>query len=90
MEAVTRSSTILESDFDSDLEDYMYDSSRESDIKIDANNTPTLDDKLRKWATENNLTRACVNGLLTILRHEGLRLPKDARTLLKKPRNVVV
>ncbi|XP_022111442.1 uncharacterized protein LOC110990667 [Acanthaster planci] len=84
------SSTTLESDLDSDLEDYMYDSSGESDIEIDTNDTPTLDDKLRKWATENNLTRACVNGLLVILRHEGLRLPKDARTLLKTPRNVVV
>ena len=57
---------------------------------MDANDTPTSDDKCRKWATENNLTRACVNGLLAILRHEGLGLPKDARTLLKTPRNVVV
>ena len=48
-------STILESDFDSDLEDYIPDSSGLSDVEIDANDTPTLDDKLRKWATGNLL-----------------------------------
>ncbi|XP_038062953.1 uncharacterized protein LOC119733615 [Patiria miniata] len=83
----SNSSAILESDFNSNLED--DDSSGGSDIELDTNDKPDLDDKLRKWATENKLTRACVNELLAILRHEGHELPKDARTLLKTPRSVV-
>lgn len=82
------SSDTLESDFSSNLEE--YESSGVSDIEVDINDTPNLGDRLRKLVTENNLTRACVNELLAIFRQEGHELPKDARTLLKTPRSVII
>jgi len=46
----------------------------------------SLDSKLQKWVVDFHVTHNCVNALLTILRSEGLQLPKDTRTLLKTPK----
>ena len=48
----------------------------------------TFKEKLSSWCTRNNCTRACTNELLTMLREEGIAVPKDARTLLRTPRHV--
>ena len=58
---------------DSDISDYVDD---------------TLAPRLANWSVKNSCTRACVNELLEILRHSGLSLPKDSRTLLGTVRNV--
>lgn len=37
-------------------------------------------DKLRTWNVEFNVSHNCLNKLLTILKSEGLDVPKDGRT----------
>jgi hypothetical protein len=54
----------------------------------DFNNVPDLIEDLSGWATRNGCTRSALNDLLFILRKQGLRVPKDARTLLQTPRRV--
>ncbi|XP_028417018.1 uncharacterized protein LOC114544776 [Dendronephthya gigantea] len=49
----------------------------------------TLRGKLATWATKNKCQRTAVNELLQILRGQGLCLPKDSRTLLQTPREVI-
>ena len=51
-------------------------------------NEPEKDfgEELADWAVRNRCTRASLNELLDILRKQGHRLPKDARTLLHTPR----
>lgn len=41
-----------------------------------------LESKLQKWVSKFHVAHNCINALLTILRSEGLQLPKDTRTLL--------
>ena len=48
----------------------------------------SLSQRLAACAIKNNWSRDSVTELLKILRDEGLELPKDARTLLKTPRDV--
>ncbi|CAC5400720.1 unnamed protein product [Mytilus coruscus] len=43
---------------------------------------------LAGWATQSKCTRSSLNELLEILRKQGLRLPKDSRTLLQTPRSI--
>jgi len=45
-----------------------------------------LKQKLQQWISDYHVSYNCVNSLLKILRSEGLKLPKDARTLLKTPK----
>jgi len=45
-----------------------------------------LKQKLQQWISDYHVSHNCVNSLLSILRSEGLKLPKDARTLLKTPK----
>ena len=45
---------------------------------------------LHLWATRNKCKHSAVNELLGILREQGHNLPKDARTLLRTPRDVTV
>jgi hypothetical protein len=54
----------------------------------DFNNVPDLIEDLSGWATRNGCTRSALNDLLFILRKQGLRVPKDARTLLQTPPRV--
>ena len=50
----------------------------------------SLCQRLAACAIKNNWSRDSVTELLKILRDEGLELPKDARTLLKTPRDVKI
>jgi len=49
-------------------------------------NTNSLYEKLQKWVLDFHVSHNCVNALLSILRSEGLKLPKDARTLINTPK----
>lgn len=51
-----------------------------------SDNNPSLKQKLQKWISDFHVSHNCINSLLSILRSEGLNLPKDARTLLKTPK----
>lgn len=46
-----------------------------------------LKDKLSKLISKYHISHNCVNELLVILRSEGLKVPKDARSLLKTPKS---
>ena len=48
----------------------------------------SLCQRLAACTIKNNWSRDSVTELLKILRDEGLKLPKDTRTLLKTPRDV--
>lgn len=64
-----------ESELDYDSYDEVYDL-----------NKPTFQEELSEWAIRNNITRSATTELLEILRRNGHRLSKDARTLFKTPR----
>jgi len=49
-------------------------------------NISSLYEKLQKWVLDFHVSHNCVNVLLSILRSEGLKLPKDARTLINTPK----
>ena len=49
---------------------------------------PDLGEELADWATRNGCKRSALNEMLEILRCQGHRLPKDARTLLHTPKRV--
>ena len=48
----------------------------------------SLCQRLAAYTIKNDWSRDSVTELLKILRDEGLKLPKDTRTLLKTPRDV--
>ena len=62
----------------------------EKDENASQDSSQELEIDLAVWATKNKCTRSALNELLAILRKQGLRLPKDARTLLRTPRTVDV
>ena len=64
--------------------------SSEDEDDITEHDNPSLTQNLVKHATKHRLGRDAVNELLSILREQGLDLPKDSRTLLKTPRHVEV
>lgn len=45
-----------------------------------------LSNKLQSWIIEYKVAHNCGNSLLSILKTEGLNVPKDVRTLLKTPK----
>jgi hypothetical protein len=49
---------------------------------VDNNWNNSLYEKLQKWVIDYHVSHNCVNSLLSILRSEGLQLPKDTRSLL--------
>lgn len=51
---------------------------------------PTLQFKLQQWALNFNVNRNAVSSLLSILRSFNQNLPKDSRTLLNTPRQVMI
>jgi hypothetical protein len=50
----------------------------------------SLQSDLANWVVDAKLPRESCNALLGILRQHGCDLPKDSRTLLKTPKNVLV
>lgn len=62
----------------------------EKDENASQDSSQELEIDLAVWATKNKCTRSALNELLAILRKQGLRLPKDARILLRTPRTVDV
>ena len=84
---------------DSDNPELIYSSASDTEIPESESeeNVPahsndpseTLRGDLATWATKNKCQRTAVNELLQILRGQGLCLPKDSRTLLQTPREVV-
>ena len=77
------------SDIDNVLDDQQCDSS-ESDEDVGTASAEPMDFQtdLAKWAVKNKITRTAVDELLSVLREHGHRPPKNARTLLKTPRQV--
>lgn len=56
-----------------------------------SNNTFSLNDEMRLWATEHRITKAAINDLLSILITAGFSyLPKDSRTLMETPKKVEI
>lgn len=45
-----------------------------------------IKDKLRQWVIKHNISHNATNGILSILKNEGLSVPTDVRTLMKTPR----
>lgn len=74
---------VLSSDTDPEVADYLCDDSAEE-------TAPDLGEEIAAWAVTNKCKRSGLNELLDILRRQGHRLPKDARTLLKTPKRVEV
>lgn len=53
---------------------------------IGCDNNSSLENKLRHLISKYHVSHNFINELLIVLRSEGLKLPKDVRTLLKTPR----
>ena len=66
------------------------DSDSENTNDFEGISRPDVSERPAGWITRHQCTRSGMNELLEILREQGLRLPKDARTLLKTPRSVDV
>lgn len=50
---------------------------------------PTLCEKIAYWANRNNISHKALNEILKIMIESGLAVPKDSRTLLETPREVI-
>ena len=61
---------------------------RETCIVNNEGNEGPLQQQIARWAVDNSITRTALTSLLHILDANGLEVPKDARTILKTPRNV--
>ena len=79
------------------VSDYYAEESSDTDSEFDNVNlrndpavetVPDLSEELAACATRNSFRRCAVNELLDMLRCQGHRLPKDARTLLQTPKKV--
>lgn len=71
-------------------EDTCFDSSNYTDLCIpltsnECNKNNSLENKLKHLISKYHVSHNFINELLTVLRSEGLKLPKDVRTLLKTP-----
>lgn len=69
-------------DFNTDTEGERWSTDSEHN---EADVTSSLEDDLRQWALDHNLTHRAINSLLIILRRQGHQLPADCRTLLATP-----
>ncbi|KAF0749604.1 Uncharacterized protein FWK35_00019784 [Aphis craccivora] len=72
-------------------EDTCFDYSNYTDLCMplssnECNNNNSLENKLKHLISKYHVSHNFINELLTLLRSEGLKLPKDVRTLLKTPR----
>ena len=70
---------MLSSDIDSEVADNLSEDS-----------APDLVEEVASWEATHKCKRSALNELLYILRRQGHRLPKDARTLLKTPKMATV
>ncbi|XP_056449900.1 uncharacterized protein LOC130385424 [Gadus chalcogrammus] len=61
-----------------------------SDIVEGSDPCSELKDKLADWAAKRNISHSALSELLPILRHCGLDLPKDPRTLMSTSKNCEV
>lgn len=52
---------------------------------ISENSNTNLLDKLRHWVLEYKISHNSTNSFLNIMRSEGLKVPKDVRTLMRTP-----
>ena len=59
-----------------------------ADESVDQEPVADLAEDLAEWATRHKCTRTSLNELLSILRKQRHRLPKDSRTLLRTPRSI--
>lgn len=57
-------------------------------IREEVENDETLNDKLRDWAVNHNITTIAIRDLLVILSFGFVFLPKDPRTLMKTPKKI--
>lgn len=78
----------------SDSSDFEFSFSEDSDSDDTGGNNPfsdtILSEELATWASQFDIKRQALNGLLEILRKSGHNIPKDGRTLLQTPRYVTV
>lgn len=52
---------------------------------------PQIEDNLRVWANEHRISKRALNGLLSVLRSNGISsLPKNYRTLQETPVNIEI
>ena len=68
--------------------EYWSNSSSERESLSPSTSKENLSQELASWCLKINCSQAAMNSLLDILRRHGNTLPKDARTLLKVPREV--
>ena len=62
--------------------------SDDSDNCIDEPEETDLNCDLAEWSIADGISQSSLNNLLGVLRKHGIRLPKDARTLLKTPKTI--
>ena len=70
-----------------------YTSASDSDVLENSSSLSSehsVRQELNSWAIRNRCTHSSLNELLDILRRQGHDLPKDARTLLDTPRDVII
>lgn len=82
------SDTAVFNDFCWQDSDACFQSSSESDSD-DAPLKPELSSELATWTCKSGCSREVINDLLSLLRKQGLKLPKDCRTL-KKPQHLLM
>ena len=75
---------------DSSSEDETMPDDCESKNECPLDSVKTFGDELASWSTKYQVQRAAVNDLLELLQKQGHALPKDARTHLGTPKEVVV
>ncbi|KAL7381522.1 hypothetical protein ABVT39_007141 [Epinephelus coioides] len=75
-------------DFEHDIVDSSQSDVDMAETDSSDNEAGTLAGDLAQWATASKQTLSAVNGLLSVLRRHGHRLPKDAWTLLQTPKDV--
>ena len=57
---------------------------------VEGSDAPELKGRLAEWAAKSNISHRALSELLSILRHGGLDLPKDPRTLMSTIKNCEV
>jgi hypothetical protein len=62
--------------------------SSETESSLSEDESDNLRKNLASWAAKHNVSKVCVDELLTTLQPHCNGLPKDARTLLKTPKSI--
>ncbi|TMW43974.1 hypothetical protein DOY81_010946, partial [Sarcophaga bullata] len=61
----------------------------DASLDIESEEAPDIREELAKWSIKFNISFTAVNALLELLLKCNIKVPKDARTLLKTPSTVV-